>query len=403
MVGDSAWREGGRSNVPLLDLRAQFHGIRRPLLSAVERVLSSGQYILGEEVRAFEEEMARFLQIPHAIGVASGTDALWLALKALGVGPGDRVLTTPFTFVATAEAVSLLGAHPVFVDVDPQTLNLSSQAVEDYLRSDPEASQIKAAIVVHLYGKACDMQSLTPLFRSAGIPVVEDAAQALGAYAVLADGRRRPVGTCGAAGCLSFFPTKNLGACGDGGMVVTSRPELAERIRSLRVHGSPERYRHMEIGINSRLDELQAAILRVKLPLLPTWNRARRERARTYHRLFQEVGLEQDGLQLPPLEDPSPDEEVSSHVFHQYVIRVPNRRDELRKFLQERGVATEVYYPIPLHLQTCFKDLGYRPGDFPESERAAREVLALPLYPEMTALQQERVVRVIQDFFRRNG
>jgi len=370
--------------VPLLDLKQQHEGLRDELLAAVARVLDSQQFILGEDVRALEEELAGYCRARFAVGCGSGSDALLLALLALDVGAGHEVVTTPFTFFATAGAVARTGARPRFVDIDPRTCNIDPAQLQDAL-----TERTRAVMPVHLYGQCAAMDEVLSVAEGAGVPVIEDAAQAVGA-----EDRGRRAGSLGAVGCFSFYPTKNLGAAGEAGLVTTNDERLAGRLRRLRVHGGATEYRHDEVGFNSRLDTIQAAVLRVKLPRLDAWSEARRERADTYTRLLREAGLEE--FLTPPFV-----REDGRHIFHQYVVRVhaPASRDRLAEHLKARGVGTKVYYPIPLHLQECFKYLGHREGDFPESERAARETLALPMYPELTADQQHYVVETLRDFF----
>lgn len=370
------------SKIPLLDLAAQNGPLMGEIRQAFERVASSGHFIMGPEVEAFEKEIAEHIGVSHAIGVSSGTDALLASLMALGVGTGDEVITTPFSFFATGGCIARVGARPVFADVDPATFNLAPAAVERAV-----TNRTRAILPVHLFGQPCEMAALRAIAEPRQIPIVEDAAQALGARAP--DG---PIGALGALGCFSFFPSKNLGCFGDGGLVTTNDAELADRVRILRVHGGKPKYFHAVIGGNFRLDALQAAILRVKLPHLEPWTAARRANAARYDALFAEAMLPPDLLTTPP--------RVSAgHVYNQYVIRVA-RRDELRKHLGERGIGTEIYYPLPLHLQQCFAYLGHREGDLPEAERASREVLALPIYPELGEESQRRVVDTIATFLR---
>lgn len=382
--------------VPMLDLQRQYAAIRSQALEAVERVFASQRFILGEELAAFEREVADFTGATAAVGCASGTDALWLALQTVGVGPGDEVLTTPFTFMATANAIVRAGARPIFVDIDPGTLNLSAECVERRL-AEGRSARLKAILPVHLYGQCADMDSFERLAREHRLAVIEDAAQAFGA-----GWRGKRAGSLGSAAAFSFYPSKNLGGYGDGGCVTTGDPALAERLRALRHHGSRERYYHDELGWNSRLDELQAAILRVKLGYVEDWNNRRREHARRYDRLFREAGLPAasgagarlEGRPIELLETAA----QAHHVYHLYAIRA-SRRDQLRQHLAERGISTEVYYPLPLHLQKALAYLGYRPGDFPEAERAADHLLALPLFPEITEDEQRRVVDSIAAFY----
>jgi dTDP-4-amino-4,6-dideoxygalactose transaminase len=393
--------------VPMLDLKRQYVQIGTEVLAAVERVCASQHYILGAEVEAFERELADFCGTGDAVGCASGTDALWLALAAAAVQPGDQVLTTPLSFFASASAIARIGARPVFADIDPLTFNLDPVQAESFLRC-AKRDTLRALLPVHLYGQCADMDALQELAEEFHLSLIEDAAQAIGARWGGEPGQARKAGSMGVSAAFSFYPTKNLSAYGDAGLVTTNNQEMAEHMRRLRNHGSPRRYLHDELGWNSRLDALQAAILRVKLKYVEGWNEARRERAARYDRLFLEAGLakisqstnsdrqsalyENGPIQLPHTAA------AAHHVFHQYVVRA-YRRDELREFLTARKIGTEVYYPVPLHLQPCFVYLGYREGDFPEAERAAKEVLALPMFPELTEQEQRWVVQSIADFY----
>ncbi|GIX49589.1 MAG: glutamine--scyllo-inositol aminotransferase [Candidatus Tectimicrobiota bacterium] len=377
--------------VPLLDLAAQHAPLRQELLVAMARVLERSAFILGEEVAELEAQVAAYCQAAYGIGVSSGTDALLVALMALDIGPGDEVITTPFTFFATAGSISRLGARPVFVDIEPQTYTLDAAHLEAAI-----TPRTRAIIPVHLYGQCADMAPILAVAARHGLAVIEDAAQAIGA--AYSDGRR--AGSMGTLGCLSFFPSKNLGGLGDGGMVVTQDAALAERVRLLRVHGSQPKYYHQTIGGNFRLDTLQAATLLVKLHHLDRWTAARRACAQTYEKLFAASGLvEQVGLRLPTARYRACGV-VYDHVYHQFVIAVP-QREALRAFLHQRGIETAVYYPLPLHLQPCYRDLGYGPGAFPVAERASQEVLALPMGPTLSAEQQAYVVDTIREFYRR--
>ena len=374
----------------MLDLDRQYAQIRDQILAAVERVCSSQNFILGAEVEALERELAAYCGVADGVGCASGTDALWLALLAAGIQPGDAVLTTAFSFFASASSIARAGARPVFLDVDPLALNLDPAQVEAHLRAG-KSSNLRALLPVHLYGQCCDMDGLQRLADEFQLAVVEDAAQAIGA-----SWRERRAGSLGAAGAFSFYPTKNLSAYGDAGLVTTNDPELAAHMRRLRNHGSPRRYLHEELGWNCRMDAIQAAILRVKLPHIERWNRERRERAETYDRLLTQSGLTSPTGNSPlRLLSTTPH---AHHVYHQYVIRA-QRRDELRQFLTDHKIGSEIYYPIPLHLQPVFAYLGYREGDLPESERAASEVLALPMFPELAEDEQQWVVEKITEFF----
>jgi dTDP-4-amino-4,6-dideoxygalactose transaminase len=374
----------------MLDLSRQYEKIRPEILAAIEKVCASAHYIMGEDVAAFEDELAVFTGSTAAVGCASGTDALWLALVAAGIEPGDAVVTTPFSFFASASAIVRAGARPVFADIDPRTWNLDAVALAKTLRGE-RRGKLRAVLPVHLYGQCADMNSLGELAEEFQLLVIEDAAQAIGA-----EWSGKPAGALGAAAAFSFYPTKNLSAYGDAGAVTTMDADWAGHMRRLRNHGSPRRYVHEEMGWNSRLDSIQAAILRVKLRYIVEWNEARRVRAAEYDRLLTGAGLVAHDESAPltlPWRDPK-----ARHVFHQYVVRV-QRRDELRAFLGDRGIGSEIYYPIPLHLQSCLAYLGYREGDFPEAERAAREVLALPMFPELRLEEQESVVATIAAFY----
>lgn len=373
--------------IPLINLQAQYAPLQEDILRAIQEVCDAQRFVLGEKGRQLEEAVAKLTGVTGAIGVSSGTDALLVSLMALGIGPGDEVLTTPFTFFATAGSIARLGAVPVFVDIEPERMMLDPQRLADALARHPRA---KAIIPVHLFGQCADMSPILDTARRHGLAVIEDAAQALGAQA---DGR--PAGSMGAAGCFSFFPTKNLGAFGDAGMVTTPDRALAEKIRLLRNHGSQPKYYHPLLGGNFRLDELQAAVLLVKLPHLAEWNAQRQQRADTYRELFERHGLT-ERLMLPRMRPGSP------CIYHQYVVRTA-KRDALRTHLAAHGVDTEIYYPLPLHLQACYRALGYRLGDCPVAEQAAREVLALPMYPELPPDDQAAVVEAIAGFFGRGS
>jgi dTDP-4-amino-4,6-dideoxygalactose transaminase len=383
-------------SVPLLDLRRQYSRIGGEVLEAVNRVCASQQYILGPEVEAFERELVAYCGAHEAVGCASGTDALWLALAAAGVAPGDQVLTTPFSFFASASAIVRAGARPVFADIDPQTFNLNPARVESFLRS-AKRDKLRALLPVHLYGQCADMDSFEKLADEFRLSLVEDAAQAIGASWENKKERRR-AGSMGIAAAFSFYPTKNLSAYGEAGIVTTNSAEMAEHMRRLRNHGSQSKYLHEEVGWNCRLDAMQAAVLRVKLKYVTEWNEARRQRAALYDQLFADAGLTSSQADNPgPIQLPFTSDRAH-HVFHQYVVRA-YRRDELREFLTARKIGTEVYYPIPLHLQPCFVYLAYREGDFPEAERSAKEVLALPMFPELTEEEQRWVVASVADFY----
>jgi len=386
------------TNVPLLDLKAQFAQIRAEVMPAIDQVCASQHFILGEHVRALEEEVARYCAASAGIGVSSGTDALLLALMALGIGAGDEVITSPFTFFATAGTIARTGARPVFCDIDPGTFNLSPAAVQGFIDDHCAAQggqlinratggRIKAMMPVHLYGQSADMDPLMAIARRHRLKVIEDAAQAIGTE--YKNGAR--AGTIGDVGCFSFFPSKNLGAFGDAGLCTTNDPELAESLRVLRVHGGKPKYFHAVIGGNFRIDELQAAVLRVKLRYLDGWTEGRQRNAAYYDAAFAAAGLGEK-LRTPLA--------VAGyrHIFNQYVVRAQNR-DVLRARLTERGIGSEIYYPVPLHLQKCFAYLNYGAGDFPQSERAAGETLALPIYPELTQSQLAHVVATIAEFY----
>ena len=390
--------------IPIVDLGAQHAGLRLEIRQAVDEVLESQQFILGPAVERFEDQMTAYLGCEHAVGVASGSDALLLALMALEVGPGDGVLVTPFTFFSTVSSITRLGGTPLFIDINPDTFLLSAEATAAFLdeRGRRESAQtldaktglrLKALLPVHLFGQCCAMKEFTALAEKYNLRIVEDVAQACGARTTIA-GKSKFAGTIGAIGCFSFFPSKTLGGFGDGGLVTTGDRELAAKLKMLRMHGESTKYHHQVTGINSRLDSLQASVLSVKLRYLEAWCEQRIQRAQIYHGLFTETGLLGENILRVPLQTAN-----RSHVFNNYVISV-RRRDELKQFLAEQGIQSEVYYPVPLHLQPCFAGLGYKTGDFPQSERAAKEVLALPLYPELTLEQQQTVVGAVKEFYR---
>jgi dTDP-4-amino-4,6-dideoxygalactose transaminase len=388
--------EAAVQQVPMLDLKRQYDSIREEVMEAVDRVFASQHLIGGPELEAFEQEMRTATGAPVALGCASGTDALWLALAAVGVNAGDTVVTSPFSFVASGTAIVRAGGRPLFVDIDPRTLNLDPVKVEARLRAQLP-NKLRALLPVHLYGQCADMDAFTRIAGEFKAAVVEDAAQAFGA-----SWRGKWAGSLGTAAGFSFYPTKNLSAFGDGGAVTASDEKYAECIRLLRNHGSRQRYYHQEMGWNSRLDAVQAAILRVKLKYLESWNRARAEHAARYEKLLRDAGLaaKSEGTEVSSeapiriLETLLP----AHHIYHQFVVRA-ERRDQLRAFLAERKIGTEIYYPVPLHLQDCFTYLGYAAGDLPEAERAAREVLALPIFAELTAGEQQYVVETIAEFY----
>lgn len=374
----------------MLDFTRQFAGIRQEVLAAIETVCDSQRFVLGPQVTSFERDAAAACAAPYAIGCASGTDALWLAMAAAGIGPGDAVVTTPFSFFASVSSILRCAAQPLLADIDPATFNLSADAVEEILQSSV-GKAVKAVLPVHLYGQCADWDAFSALKQRHHLLLIEDAAQAFGAA-----WNGTPAGALGDLAAFSFYPTKNLSAFGDAGLLTTLSAEYDEHARMLRAHGMRRRYFHDEVGWNSRLDTLQAAVLEVKLRYLPEWNRQRRDRAARYDQLFRKAGLAaastSEGIVLP-ITDPR-----ATPVFHQYVIRAP-RRDALREYLADRQIGSEIYYPLPLHLQTSLADLGYRRGDFPASETAAAEVLALPIYPELRDDEQQTVVDAIAAFY----
>jgi dTDP-4-amino-4,6-dideoxygalactose transaminase len=390
--GTATTVEPASRGVPMLDLSRQYAAIHGEVMPRIEQVCASQHYILGEEVKEFERRSAEYLGCKEAVGCASGTDALWLALAGCNIGLGHEVITTPFSFFATASSILRAGARPVFVDVDADTLNISPAAVERRMRQYGRA-KIRAIMPVHLYGQAADCAQIAGIAAEHKLRVIEDAAQAFGASW---SGKR--AGSMGDAAAFSFYPTKNLSCFGDGGLVTTNDSTVAERVRLLRNHGSRQRYYHEEIGWNSRLDSIQAAVLNVKLNHIDEWNQRRRERAAAYDLLF-----ESSGLAAKDSDDNTPVRILGTlpqaeHIFHQYVVRV-HRRDELRAFLSSRNIGSEIYYPVPLHMQKCFLYLGYAKGDLPQAELAAEEVLALPMFPELTADEQATVVNAIADFY----
>ncbi len=383
------------TGVPLLDLKGQYAPLRAEIEAVMKEVCDSQYFILGPKVEALEGEIAAYSNAAHGVGTSSGTDALLLALMALGIGPGDEVITTPFTFFATAGVVSRLGARPVFCDIDPDTYNLDPAAVSEFIsrHCSSESGQlvnkdtggrVRLLMPVHLYGQCADMAPLMTLAREHGLRVVEDAAQAIGSE----DSNGQRAGSIGDIGCFSFFPSKNLGAFGDAGMCVTNDAELAEKMKILRVHGGERRYYHSAVGGNFRLDVLQAAVLSVKLKYLDQWSAERQQNAKYYDERFAELG--------PSVKTPGV-REGCRHIYNQYTIRVPDR-DGLMQYLTDKQIGCAIYYPVPLHLQECFKDLGYREGDLPESEAAVNSVLSLPIYPELSTAQQDYVVDAISDY-----
>lgn len=366
------------TSVPLLDLKRQYVAIKTEIDEAIVKVVANTQFILGPEVKTFEESVASYCKTKFAIGVASGTDALLISLRACGVGPGDEVIIPTFSFFATASAVHNLGAKPIFVDINPETYNLDPDLIQEKI-----TKKTKVIMPVHLFGQSCDMDPILDLAKKYNLKVVEDAAQALGA-----EYKNKKTGSVSDLGCFSFFPSKNLGGMGDGGMVVTSNPELAEKVKLLRTHGAKQKYYHDIVGYNSRLDTIQAAVLNVKLKYLDSWSKKRRENAQIYNQQLK--GCE---ITLPKAES------YNYHIYNQYTIAVKNR-DELKDFLKQKGVGCEVYYPVPLHLQECFSYLGYKKGSCPISEKKASAVISLPVFPELTEKEQECVISAIKQFYR---
>ena len=380
--------------VPLLDLKKQYEIIKTEIREATEEVFDSQRFIMGPRVEELEEQIAEYSGCRFGVGVSSGTDALLISLMSAGIGPGDMVITTPYTFFATVGAIVRAGARPLFADIREDTFNLDPELLEMMLLSLPEEEKekVKAVIPVHLYGQCADMEPILNLAEKFGLTVIEDAAQAIGAVYKRPEIGTKRAGSMGLYGCFSFFPSKNLGAFGDGGMVTTSDPEVYDRLKKLRNHGASPKYYHAIIGGNFRLDALQAAILTVKLRYLDQWTEKRQENAARYRTLFHKEGLEEVRL---------PDEKEERHIYNQFVIRVPGKRDALRSFLSEQGVGSEIYYPVPLHMQACFKSLGYKREDFPLSVAAAETSLALPVFPELTSEQIRYVVDMIAQFFSR--
>ncbi len=375
--------------IPMLDLRAQWHAVGEAVERSVLDVLRSGRYILGPKNEELERRMAGLCGVEHAVAISSGTDALLAAFMALGIVAGDVVVTTPYSFFATAGTIVRLGATPAFVDINPDTFNMDPNALARWFEQSPLAARARAIVPVHLFGECADMAPIFDLAVAKGVPVIEDAAQAIGATYLL-NGTARPAGGMGLCGCFSFYPTKNLGAAGEGGMIVTGDSDFAERARCMRNHGALERYYHDVIGGNFRLDEIQCAVLLAKFDYLAEWNERRRANAAYYD----------EHLRVPEIKTPRPAYDRAHHVYHQYVIQVLERRDDLRAHLAARGIASDIYYPVPFHLQKCFAYLGHREGDFPHSEHAARHSLALPIYPELTRPQQDRIIEAVISFYR---
>ncbi|MFO7667997.1 MAG: DegT/DnrJ/EryC1/StrS family aminotransferase [Desulfobacterales bacterium] len=374
--------------VPLLDLKGQYKTIKDEILDVTGEIFESQYFILGPHVKKLEQEITAYCSVKHALGVSSGTDALIISLMAAGIGQGDSVITSPYTFFATAGSIARVGAKPVFVDIDPDTYNISPEKISEAVCSmnASERSVLKAIIPVHLYGQCADMDPVLEISKKFNLLIIEDAAQAIGS-----EYKGRRAGSLGHFGCFSFFPSKNLGAFGDGGIVTTNAETFYEKLDILRVHGSHPKYYHRYIGGNFRLDALQAAIVSVKLKYLDGWTSARQKNAERYRKLFEGAGL-LEKIRLPA-------ERESRHIYNQFVIQVSDKRDELRKHMTEAGIGTEIYYPVPLHLQECFSYLGYKKGDMPVSEHAAASTIALPIYPELTVDMQSYVVEQIKNFF----
>jgi dTDP-4-amino-4,6-dideoxygalactose transaminase len=392
--------------VPFLDLKRQYGTIRDDVLRSIHEVLEAQTFILGEEVEKLEKEISDYCGSRHAVGVASGSDAILVSIMALDLEPGDGIITTPFTFFATAGSITRLGCIPLFVDIDRRTFNLDPEKLREFVETQCHPGKkdqlmsrdgnvpIRAIVPVHLFGQCADMDPILELCRTHDLRVIEDAAQAIGAsYRPASDRPARSAGTMGETGCLSFYPSKNLGAFGDGGMVICQDAGVADKIRILRTHGSRPKYYHRLIGLNSRLDALQAAVVRLKLRYLEQWSEGRKENALRYDRLFRDIDNDGLGISLPFTQY------ENRHIFNQYVIRAP-QRDGLREFLQKHGIGTDIYYPLPLHLQECYRHLGHRKGDFPVSEDASQAVLALPIFPEITPEEQHYVVEKIGAFYR---
>jgi dTDP-4-amino-4,6-dideoxygalactose transaminase len=372
--------------IPLLDLKVQYKSIREEVLAALERIYERQGFILGPEVESFEKEIADYIEIEYATGVGSGSDALLIALMTLGIGRGDKVITTPYSFIATAGAICRVGARPVFVDIEPETYNINPQLIKRAV-----TSKTKAILPVHLFGLCANMRDIMNIAQEFGLKVIEDAAQALGSQYLFdpaSPSTFKYAGTMGDIGCFSFFPSKNLGCFGDGGMVVTHNQQLADLARCLRVHGSDAKYTYSRVGINSRLDALQAAVLKIKLRYLEKWNQKRRDNAYFYNEALKNIS----DLILPTFS------KDNIHIYNQYILRTRDR-DNLKKYLDEKKIGTAIYYPLPLHLQECFAHLTHKKNTFPEAEKAARETIALPVYPELTLEQKEYIARSIKDYF----
>jgi len=375
--------------IPLLDLKAQYASIKQEIRAAVDEVFDSQCFILGPKVTELEQEIARYSEASFALGVSSGTDALLISLMALGIEPGDEIITTPFTFFSTAGVISRLNATPKFVDIDPDTYNMDPGKLEPAI-----TRRTRAVIPVHLFGQCADMDPVLETASKHALPVIEDAAQSIGALY-----KHKKAGSMSEFGIFSFFPSKNLGGAGDGGMVITRDSALYEKLKILRVHGARSKYYHKIVGGNFRLDALQAAVLLVKFKYLDSWSEKRRKNAAFYNKLFAQSGLVEKGAIKPPVEAYKESGDRNRHIYNQYTVRTRSR-DKLREYLRQQGVSTAVYYPVPLHLQECYKDLGYLKGDLPEAEKASRSVLSLPVYPELTTSEQEYIVEKMSDFFK---
>ena len=382
-------------NIPLLDLKEQYEAIKEEIIAATMEVYQSQRFILGPKVEELERKIAAYAKVKYAVGVSSGTDALLISLMSAGIGPGDLVITSPYTFFSTAGSIARLGAIPVFVDIDHLTYNIDPEKLEKRISElkAEERSRLKAILPVHLFGQCADMDDIIAIARSLGILIIEDAAQAIGAEYMSSDGSLRRAGSMGNYGCFSFFPSKNLGSFGDGGMVTTNDEEAFQRLKIMRVHGSQPKYYHKVIGGNFRLDALQAGILLIKFRYLEQWTEKRRKNARIYRELFARKGIE--GIELPF-------EGKGRHIYNQFVIKIHQKRDELKRYLTNQGIGCEIYYPVPLHIQECFLYLGYRPEDCPVSLEAAAKTIALPIYPELREEQIEYIVEKIGSFYRDN-
>jgi dTDP-4-amino-4,6-dideoxygalactose transaminase len=382
-------------NIPLLDLKAQYETIKEEIIAATMEVYQSQRFILGPKVEALENEIAAYTQVKYAVGVSSGTDALLISLMSAGIFPGDLVITSPYTFFSTAGSIARLGATPVFVDIDNLTYNIDPEKLEKKISTlnAKERARLKAIVPVHIFGQCADMEDIISIAKSLGLVIIEDAAQAIGAGYGFRDGSLKRVGSMGTYGCFSFFPSKNLGSFGDGGMVTTNNEKIYQELKIIRVHGSHPKYYHKVIGGNFRLDALQAAILLVKFNYLDQWTEKRRENARIYRELFTKKDIGEVRLPL---------ENKGRHIYNQFVIKVDQKRDELRRYLLNQGIGCEIYYPVPLHIQECFRYLGYRPEDCPVSMEAAAKTIALPIYPELKYEQIEFIVEKISSFYKDN-